>query len=67
MSDQDRGLNDSLQWLSKMREYRETIEQMRRDVKSGIGRLSGLTFTSYEDAMEWLADHNATRITKDAQ
>lgn len=59
-------LIEKVERLRKMRELRDTIEQMRCEVKSEVGKLSGLRFTSYKDAMGWLAAHNAMRTEKQA-
>ncbi len=59
MSDAEHDLGDKVEHLRKMRELRETIEKMRREVKEQIEKLSGLGLTSYDDAVEWLTAHNA--------
>ena len=66
MSDTEQALIEKVERLRKMRELRDTIEQMRREVKSEVGKLSGLRFTSYKDAIEWLTAHNAMRTEKQA-
>ena len=59
MSDTEQVLIEKVEHLRKMRELRETIEKMRREVKEQIEKLSGLRLTSYDDAVEWLTAHNA--------
>ena len=59
MSDTEQVFIEKVEHLRTMRELRDTIEQMRREVKSEVGKLSGLRFTSYKDAIEWLTAHNA--------
>jgi len=45
---------------------RTEIHEIRSAVKEECGRLSGLRFTSYKDAIEWLTAHNAMRTEKQA-
>ena len=45
----------------KQKEYRELIYEMRSAVKTEVGKLSGLRFMSYKDAIGWLTAHNALR------
>ena len=43
---------------------RTEIHDIRSAVKEECGRLSGLRFTSYKDAIEWLKNYNDMRAEK---
>ena len=39
--------------------YREQITAMGIEVTTEVGKLAGVRFTHYKDAIEWLTAHNA--------